>query len=96
MENLENYYTTTKVAQHLDITVVTLTNWYKWYNDPEQFKPKGMPQLPEYIQEKSRGPKYWKKSDLPKLQKFKEWIPKGRNGLMGSVSSRYWGERGKK
>ena len=32
--------TASKVAGMLDISVRTLTNWYKWYNDPEQEKPK--------------------------------------------------------
>ena len=32
--------TATKVAQHLDISVPTLNNWYKWYMNDEFDKPK--------------------------------------------------------
>ena len=88
--------TATKVAQHLDISMMTLNNWYRWYLDPDTEKPKDMPKLPMYEQSKERAPRYWKESDLPKLKKFQEWIPKGRGGLMGSTNAVYWGERGRR
>lgn len=86
--------TANKVAQHLDIAVKTLDSWYKFYNDPEIEKPEDMPELPAYQQETERGTRYWKEEDLPKLEKFQAWIPKGRGGVMGAVNSKYWSKKG--
>ncbi len=88
--------TATKVAQHLDITVVTLTNWYTWYNNDKYVKPANTPELPKYEQVHERAARYWNESDLHKLEKFKEWVPKGRNGVMGQLNARFWGDYGKK
>ena len=89
-----NKLTATKVAQYLDISVPTLNNWYKWYNNPEYDKPKNTPELPAYTQQGKRAPRYWNKEDLPKLVKFKNWVPKGRAGIMGEHNAQFWGERG--
>lgn len=88
--------TANKVAQHLDISVITLTNWYKWYNNDEYEKPANMPKLPDYIQAGSRGTRHWYKDELPMLEVFKEWLPKGRGGVMGQYNAKFWGERGKR
>lgn len=93
---MENLLTATKVAQHLDISVPTLNNWYKWYNNQEFEKPENTPELPEYTQEGKRGTRYWDKVDLPKLVQFKKWIPRGRAGVMGESNAQFWGERGKR
>lgn len=93
---MENLLTATKVAQHLDISVPTLNNWYKWYNNPDFEKPEDTPELPSYIQQGKRGTRYWNKKDLPKLVKFKEWMPRGRAGVMGESNAQFWGERGKR
>lgn len=84
-----------KVAQYLDITVVTLNNWYYWYNSPESKKPQDTPYLPPYSQLTPRGKRYWDKADLRALRKFQKWLPRGRGGVMGIASSRYWGSRNK-
>jgi hypothetical protein len=86
----------TKIAQALDISVVTLTNWYKWYKDANIKKPDNVPVLPGYYQEHDRGPRMWKETDIKALKDFQQWIPKGRGGLMGKVSSQYWGKRSSK
>lgn len=88
--------TSSRVAQHLDISVATLNNWYKWYNNPEFKKPDNTPKLPEYIQATPRSPKYWDSDDLEVLAAFKNWLPKGRGGVMGELSARYWGNRGER
>ena len=83
----------TKVAARLDISVASLNNWYRWYfSDCE--KPENMPELPKYIQHHARGARKWKEEDIEKLQKFKDWIPKGRGGVMGDWNAQFWGERG--
>ncbi len=91
---MKNKLTATKVTQYLDISVPTLNNWYKWYNNPQYEKPKDIPELPAYTQQGKRGTRYWDEDDLPKLMKFKEWLPRGRAGIMGEYNARFWGDRG--
>lgn len=86
----------TKVTQMLDISAHTLNSWYQFYNDESLEKPEDMPKLPEYIQERPRGPRFWKSNDIKALQEFKEWVPKGRGGVMGRVNERYWSDRYRK
>ena len=85
----------TKVIQQLDISARTLDGWYKYYQSDLE-KPENMPKLPEYTQTRPRGPRYWKQSDIPALLAFKEWIPKGRGGVMGRINERFWGEKFRK
>lgn len=79
-----------KVAQHLDISVKTLEGWYSWYNNPEMEKPENTPVLPPYEQVGVRTQRWWKEEDLEQLEIFKNWIPKGRGGVMGAYNKRYW------
>lgn len=88
--------TATKITQFLDISVQTLNSWYQWYNNAEFEKPKDTPYLPPYEQKHPRAPRYWTEDDLYDLRKFKEWIPRGRGGVMGDHNARFWGERGKR
>ena len=83
----EDLLTASGVCNRLDISVKTLTVWYKWYESVEE-KPENTPVLPGFIQDHARGPRFWRVSDLPQLQTFKEWIPKGRNGLMGKLNNK--------
>lgn len=85
-----------KVAQHLDISVTTLTNWYKWQNSLTEPVSENAPRLPQYEQHSVRGPRFWTEEQLKELEVFKEWIPRGRNGVMGNINARYWGARGKR
>lgn len=88
--------TATKVAQQLDISVTTLTNWYKWYNDPHIERSPTVPPLPEYEQAGARAPRTWAPEDIQKIAEFQKWLPKGRAGVMGEYNARFWGERGKR
>ena len=87
--------TASKVANRLDIAVKTLTNWYKWYSDETIEKPEKFPKLPMYTQEHKNGPRYWSESDIEELRKFKEWLPRGRAGVMGAVSCKYRSSKNK-
>lgn len=82
--------TASRVAGMLDISVRTLTNWYKWYNDPNQVKPKDCPKLPQYMQKNKNSPRYWTRDAVYEIEKFRDWVPKGRNGVMGRVNEQYW------
>ena len=79
----------TKVIQQLDISSRTLDSWYKYYNSKEK-KPEDMPKLPKYVQTRPRGPRFWNPEDIPALLAFKEWVPKGRAGVMGRVNEKCW------
>lgn len=89
MTRKNDLLTASKVSQKLDISTRTLDNWYKFYTGDFDH-PDDMPTLPEYIQESVRGPRYWKPEDIKTLKKFKEWIPRGRGGVMGRLNERYW------
>lgn len=91
---MAKYYSANKISQYLDISVQTLNNWYKWYNDPNIKKPEDTPFLPPFIQESPRGRRLWSEDYLYDLKKFKEWVPRGRGGVMGQVNFHLWGERG--
>lgn len=88
--------TATKVTQYLDISMKTLDSWYKYVEDNSFEHPSDMPNLPMYEQKYPRAPRYWKKSDLEQMKKFKDWVPKGRNGVMGRVNERFWSEKHRK
>lgn len=85
-----------KVAQYLDISVATLNNWYKWFRNEDFEKPADIPALPQYKRDGARGPRYWNSADLPELQAFRDWLPKGRGGVMGDWNARFWGARGQR
>ena len=89
-ENNQNLLSATQVTQRLNISAHTLDTWYKYYGDETLEKPENMPELPVYIQQRPRGPRFWKEFDIATLLAFKQWVPKGRGGVMGRVNERYW------
>lgn len=92
---MEKNLTASKVANQLDISVTTLNHWYGWYRAEDIEKPEGVPPLPDYNQQGINGTRYWSQEDVEMLRKFKEWMPKGRAGIMGNYNARFWGKRGK-
>lgn len=73
----------------------SINNWY-WFRrehpDNEYAK-----MLPDYIQEGERQTRYWREADIWKLIEFKSAIPQGRNGIMGSITQKYYHkDKGKK
>lgn len=87
--------TTSKVAIKLDVSVRTLLTWYKWY-EQEGNTMEDVPVLPKYEQAYHRAPRFWEESDIEQLKVFKDWLPKGRNGVMGNVNAKNWGDRGRR
>ena len=94
MKNNKKMLTASNVANELNISVKTLTNWYKWFYDDSIKKPENYPKLPNYTQLYERGPRMWTESDIEKLREFQTWLPRGRSGVMGEVSSKYWSKKG--
>lgn len=66
----------------------SINNWY-WFKreNPDNEYAK---MLPDYVQEGARQTRYWKESDIWKLIEFKKSIPQGRNGIMGSITQKYY------
>lgn len=76
-----------EVAMLIGSSVQSINTWYrfkKWNPDNEACK-----LLPEFEQSGSRQTRYWNSNDVWKLIEFKNSIPHGRNGIMGSVTQKY-------
>lgn len=70
----------------------SINNWY-WFKreNPDNEYAK---MLPDYVQYGPRQTRYWKESDIWKLIEYKQLIPKGRAGVMGSVTQKYYHKDG--
>lgn len=82
--------TAAEVCVLVGISVYTLNNWYAFKR--EEPKNEYAKRIPNFIQEDTRTTRYWKREDISKLIAFKESIPKGVNGVMGSITQRYYKE----
>jgi predicted DNA-binding transcriptional regulator AlpA len=77
-----------EVALLVGSSVKTINNWYAWKKvEPEHELAK---LLPDFIQTGSRKTRYWKQGDIWMLIKFKQSLPKGRNGVLGKVTQKYY------
>lgn len=91
-----NKLTANQVCGILNIGVNRLSAWYSWYMDDKYQKPEGLPELPPYEQSEPHGKRYWNEEDVPKIQEFKQFIGRGRAGVMGEYNARSWQKRGKR
>lgn len=67
-------------------SVKTINSWYAWKRlHPEDERGR---LLPDYEQEGERQARYWSTDDVWKIIKFKESIPKGRNGFLGDITQK--------
>lgn len=77
-----------EVALLVGCSVKTINNWYTWKKEnPEHELAKT---LPDFIQSGARQTRFWKQSDVWSLINFKTVIPQGRNGILGSVTQKYY------
>ena len=82
-----NMLNATQVSLLVETTVPTLNMWYRWKRlNPEHEMAK---LLPTYTTIGSKKTRYWTTDDVEKLIKFKNTIPKGRNGILGEVTQKY-------
>lgn len=77
----------TEVAVLVGCSVQTINYWYAFKRKEPQNKLAKI--LPEYSQEGTRQTRYWTEEDIFKLITFKNSIPRGRNGILGSVTQQY-------
>lgn len=67
--------------------LVTLYRWLDWYHDDRYEKPVDIPSLPDVLQEGPRKPLLFRKSDLTKLIRFRQYIQRERP--MGEYNNRF-------
>lgn len=80
--------TIVEVALLVGCSTKSIENWYMFKrNNPDNEYAK---LLPNFSQEGSRQTRYWDNEDIPKLIKFKNTIPHGRNGILGSITQKYY------
>mgnify|MGYP002622418860 CR=1 FL=1 len=82
----ERYLKIEEVALTIGSSVQTINNWYRWRktNPDNDFANL----LPDYIQSGPKQTRYWNPDDIWKLIEFKQTIPQGRNGILGSVTQK--------
>lgn len=92
---MSELFTTARTAQILDISTQTLKRWYKWYNDPNFEKPKGL-KLP-VPQSNSRKTMLFTIEQVQELHQFQIDLRSKYRGIMADFNAVYqWGQRGTK
>lgn len=83
----ERLFNVTEVALIVNSSINSINNWYRFKKlNPDNEYAK---LLPDFIQKGERRTRYWKQSDIDKLLEFKNKLPKGRNGILGSVTQKW-------
>lgn len=85
--------TASQIGAKLNKTAYTIKRWYKWYEqlteeEKQEYIKNGMPELPKYETVGATNWRYWDEQDLEKLQKFSDWVPHTRGGVMGIISNK--------
>lgn len=63
---------------------------YYWYTFKKQNPKHPLAKLlPKYKQDTERGKRLWRQKDIPYLIQFKAQVPKGRGGIMASITQKY-------
>lgn len=83
----ERLLNVTEVSLLIGSSCNSINNWYRFKRlNPDNEYAKI---LPDYIQSGNHQTRMWKQSDIGKLIEFKSKIPKGRNGVLGSVTQKW-------
>ena len=77
-----------EVALTVGVSVTTINNWYRFKKENPENEYARM--LPDFIQDQERGCRRWNPSDIWRIMEFKKNIPLGRNGILGSITQRYY------
>ena len=75
-----------ELALLLGVSTHTINIWYRWARENPDSEYAKL--IPAYNQMGTRQTRYWNQSDVWKLIEFRNSIPKGRNGVMGTVTQR--------
>lgn len=76
-----------EVAVLCGVSVQTINNWYKFKRENPDNEYARL--IPNYETIGGHGQRFWDKADVPSLLSFKDKMPKGCKGVMGSVTQRY-------
>lgn len=76
-----------EMALAVGVSSKTIRNWYKFKRENPTHELSKM--LPDIERDNLRKTMLWKQSDVWKLIQFKEKLPTGRAGIMGSVTQAY-------
>ena len=83
----EKYLNVEEVSVLINSSVATISAWYRWKRaNPDNEYAK---MLPDFVRKGAHRARNWRYSDIWKLIKFKQTIPQGRNGVMGSITQKY-------
>lgn len=90
----DEYVSAGKAALLIEVTLDTLYRWYKWWENDNFAKPEGL-YLPPYYHKDRRGTKFFKKEDIPALEKFAQDVRGRFKGCMADFNAAiFWGKRG--
>lgn len=76
-----------EVAVLCGVSVQTINNWYKFKRENPDNEYAQL--LPVYECIGEHNQRFWDKADVNSLLTFKQKMPKGCKGVMGSVTQRY-------
>lgn len=76
-----------EVALLCGVSVQSVNNWYKFKRENPDNEYARL--LPEYTTLEGSRQRQWDKADIGALIEFKQKMPKGCKGVMGSVTQRY-------
>lgn len=91
-----DYVSIGHAAYLIDVSTITISRWYKWWENPEFEHPEGL-YLPPYYYKDKRLTKHFKKTDIPALEEFGKQLRTVHKGAMAEFNAAYqWGKRGDK
>lgn len=76
-----------EVAYRVGCSIQTISGYYKFKNENPNNEYSLM--LPDFVRQGNRNTRYWRESDVAAIIRFRNSIPQGRNGALGSVTQRY-------
>ena len=82
---MKTLLTMDEVAVAVGVTRQTIYLWYKYKAEkPDSEYAKLLPECIVIGRQR-----FWNKSDINNLRRYKKALPKGRNGVMGDVTQKY-------
>jgi len=83
----KEFLNVTELSLEIGASTHTIGNWYRFKaENPDHPLSK---KLPEFVRMGTHRTRYWRAEDIPGIIEFREAIPQGRGGLMGSVTQKY-------
>lgn len=88
MQDTEQLLRIEEVAVILGVSINTINFWYRFKRENPDNEQAQL--LPDYIQDDNKtSPRYWRQKDIEKFIQYQETMPRGRKGIMGTVTQKY-------